>query len=203
MRLAQLVPQNLRILDACTGSACIPLLLKHELMLRALETQIAAFDVSETARLLARENIGDYKLRYGGEVALFSGDVFDENVLEGEKYDLVVSNPPYVRLLDYKAPLALNGVERSVRLFEPETALVGNLEFYEALVRNVVLPLQCKGFVFELGYQEQVDRTREIIQEAAHGWKVGQCVDSRGNVRCVVGWREEMDFLADMCEWET
>lgn len=214
-KLAQLVPQEprildastgsmaqkMRILDACTGSGCVSLLLNYELAyLRAMEAEIAAFDISETALLLAGENIDDYKQQYGGEVALFSGDVLDENVLGGNTYDLVVSNPPYVPYGDYKSPLSLNGVERSVRLYEPETALVGNFEFYDALVRNVVAPLKCKGFVFELGYTEQVERTKKMVDNAAEGWEIGQYSDSRGNVRCVVGWKPEMAFLENMCD---
>lgn len=181
-KLADLIREigPVNAVDACTGTGCTPLLLKHE----APESTFGAFDISETAVSLARKNAE----RLACNIAVVQGDVFDRSL--GEKWhsvDLVTANPPYIPKEDYDKPLALDGPEKSVRMYEPRLALVGHVEFYSALMTNLVLPLECSGFVFELGYEEQVEA---VARMAPDGWKTGRYYDSAGRLRCVVGWRE-------------
>ncbi|RTL66459.1 MAG: 50S ribosomal protein L3 N(5)-glutamine methyltransferase [Hyphomicrobiales bacterium] len=76
------------ILDLCTGSGCLAILAA----LAFPGADVDAADISEDALDVARRNVDDYQL--GDHVALFRSDLFQ--ALEGRRYDLILSNPPYV-----------------------------------------------------------------------------------------------------------
>lgn len=179
-----------RILDACTGTGCIPLLLKHMLP----GSEVHGFDISPVAVDLAKRNAE----RTGLSVEFKQADLHDLQVLHGSKYDIVTSNPPYIPVEDYEKPVALDGPEQSVKMYEPSLALVGHLEFYRALVENVVIPLGCRAFVFELGYEDQVEETVRLLPKE---WKTGVMFDGAGKLRCVVGWRGELDMSRLVVDW--
>lgn len=173
----------LTMVDACTGTGCIPLLIKHELP----KWQVSGFDISDKALSLAKTNCH----RLDVHVNVHYGDLFDNEAMKrcGE-VDLITANPPYIPLEDYRKPVSLHGPEQSVRLFEPQLALVGHLEFYTALV-DLVRALNCKGFVFELGYDQQVEATATLLSK---DWEVGSYYDLAGRLRCVVGWRKDSEL---------
>lgn len=183
--------KGLTVIDACTGSGCIPLLLHHQVALKGV--LVVGFDVSDAAVSLSKDNLQKYQKMYGPPAVRFEkANVFDADVLSKlgvAECDVVVSNPPYIPLNDYKLPVSHNGVEKSVRLYEPSLALVGDLEFYEAIVKNVILPLKCRGFVLELGYMEQVEFTSSLVNSLDKGWETMPYYDSAGNIRAVVGWK--------------
>ena len=76
------------VLDLCTGSGCLAILASH----RFPNAQIDAVDVSPDALEVAARNVADHGL--GGRIALYKGDLFAP--LGDRKYDLIISNPPYV-----------------------------------------------------------------------------------------------------------
>lgn len=80
------------ILDMCTGSGCLAICLAQKFMF----CQVDAVDISPEALLVAEQNI----YNYGVEDMVFpiQSDLFTN--LEGAKYDLIVTNPPYVDSLD-------------------------------------------------------------------------------------------------------
>jgi ribosomal protein L3 glutamine methyltransferase len=84
-----------RVLDLCTGSGCIAI----ASALALPGATVDASDVSEAALALAAENVALH--RVGDRVRLVRSDVFE--ALAGERYDLVVSNPPYVDAADMAA----------------------------------------------------------------------------------------------------
>lgn len=176
----------LSVLDACTGTGCIPLLLKSK-----GAAVVHGFDVSPVAVALATENA----VLAGLEVSFSRDDVMA--ISSVPVVDVVTSNPPYIPLNDYRKPYRRDGVDKSVRRYEPRLALVGDLEFYQALVHNVVIPSKCRAFVFEVGYESQAKYTASLLPA---GWLWGIYRDSGGRVRCVVGWREAVGDLRSMVE---
>lgn len=139
--------QSLRILDLCTGTGCIALLLHAVLFPHCEQMQILGIDISPKALHLARSNLrhnlqrGYLARQASDQIEFHQADVLGrgdgsipsvEDVLSkhaGSKlliegpdttFDLLISNPPYISSPNYR-----NGTtERSVRLFEPRLALV-------------------------------------------------------------------------------
>lgn len=188
MRLVEALRSNeddLSILDACTGTGCIPLLIKSELP----HILVSAFDSSDKALAIALKN----RELIGVAVDIIKVDVLEKSALN-LKFDLVTSNPPYIPLCDYHKPLLSNGTSASVRQYEPRMALIGHLEFYTALVRNIVIPCRSQGLVFELGYEDQVEATAANLPP---NWTYGRYYDLSWNLRCVVAWenRSKLECL--------
>ncbi len=77
-----------RVLDLCTGSGCLAILAA----LVFPRARIDAVDLSAGALALARRNVADHRL--GDRITLHRGDLFAP--LAGKRYDLILSNPPYV-----------------------------------------------------------------------------------------------------------
>ena len=77
-----------RVLDLCTGSGCLAILAAEAFP----HAQIDAVDLSRDALAVAAQNVADYGL--GRRISLVESDLFA--ALDGRRYDLIVSNPPYV-----------------------------------------------------------------------------------------------------------
>lgn len=75
-------------LDLCTGSGCLAVLMAHAFP----HAEITAADLSEDALDVARQNVADYGLEE--RIELVHSDVF--SALRGRRFDLILSNPPYV-----------------------------------------------------------------------------------------------------------
>ena len=78
-----------KILDLCTGSGCLAILAA----LAYPDAAVDAADISPDALAVAQRNVDDYDL--AARVRLVESDLF--SALEGRRYDLIVSNPPYVK----------------------------------------------------------------------------------------------------------
>jgi ribosomal protein L3 glutamine methyltransferase len=76
------------VLDLCTGSGCLAILAAHAFP----QAQIDAVDISKDALDVAARNVADYGLE--GRLTLHRGDLF--RPLGDRRYDLIISNPPYV-----------------------------------------------------------------------------------------------------------
>ncbi len=77
-----------RVLDLCTGSACLAIIAAG----RFPNAEVDAVELSPDALDVARLNVADYDL--GDRVHLLQGDLFAP--LDGQRYDLIIANPPYV-----------------------------------------------------------------------------------------------------------
>src|SRR5215216_2400689 len=77
-----------RVLDLCTGSGCLAILASRHFPNAAVD----AADISKNALAVAARNVRDYALE--GRIMLHHGDLFAP--LAGKRYDLIISNPPYV-----------------------------------------------------------------------------------------------------------
>lgn len=110
-----------KLLDIGTGSGCIPITLKLEN--NAFE--VSALDVSSKAIAIAQENA----LRFNLEVNFIHSDILQDEL--EDKYDIIISNPPYVLESDKKE------MQESVLSFEPGLALFvpddKALMFYERI----------------------------------------------------------------------
>jgi ribosomal protein L3 glutamine methyltransferase len=99
-----------RILDLCTGSGCLAVLAA----LAYPRARIDAVDLSAAALAVARRNVFRHKLQ--ARISLFRADLFA--AVSGERYDLIVANPPYV------TTAAMRGLPPEYR-YEPGIALAG------------------------------------------------------------------------------
>ena len=100
---------KISILDIGTGSGCIPLALKNNM----LESHVSGCDISEKAIEIAMKNAKDLNI----DVDFFSLDILNDTKWSGRKLDVIVSNPPYIpikeklkmssNVLDYEPSLAL------------------------------------------------------------------------------------------------
>ncbi|MEO5700738.1 MAG: 50S ribosomal protein L3 N(5)-glutamine methyltransferase [Casimicrobiaceae bacterium] len=109
-------------LDLCTGSGCLAILLAHAYA----AADIDAIDISPDALAVAQHNVADYGL--ADRVNLITSDLFAN--LGSKRYDLVVSNPPYV------TGAAMEELPREYR-HEPELALSGGDDGLDA-VRTIL-----------------------------------------------------------------
>jgi methylase of polypeptide subunit release factors len=142
LHTAQKLPSELRLLDLCTGTGCIPLLFRHELSLVCTNVRLRALgvDVSNRALSLARNNTRRIDKRRPNpgedEIKFVKADVLVDpyadhhdgplplkTVLNIEKHspfwDILIANPPYISPADY-----WKTTTRSVRGYEPTLALV-------------------------------------------------------------------------------
>src|ERR1700756_3521465 len=76
------------VLDLCTGSGCLAILAARHFP----NAEVDAVDISKDALAVAARNVGDHGLQ--GQIELHRGDLFGP--LGGKRYDLIISNPPYV-----------------------------------------------------------------------------------------------------------
>lgn len=130
--------ENCKILDIGTGSGCIALALKKKLK----NAKISGIDISESALEVARENAKRNNL----EVDFFQTDILIPKNKNWEVFDVIVSNPPYVRNSE-KAEMKTN-----VLAHEPENALFVNdedpLVFYHAIADFAIKHLSVNGMLF-------------------------------------------------------
>jgi len=107
-------------LDLCTGSGCLAILLAHAFE----QAQIDAVDISSDALDVASINVRNYDLI--NRVGLIQSDLFAE--LQGKRYDLIISNPPYVNA----ASMAMLPEEYH---HEPSVALAGGSDGLDSIRR--------------------------------------------------------------------
>jgi release factor glutamine methyltransferase len=122
-----------RILDIGTGSGVLAISLK----LLFPSADVSALDISRKAIAVAKRNAKAI-LPKTSSIRFERVDFLDRKAFEkcfkGEKWDLIVSNPPYIGFSDYQ------GLDFSVRGFEPKKALISGeqgLDFYRALSVNI------------------------------------------------------------------
>lgn len=130
---------NTSILDVGTGSGCIAIALNRALK----ESRVCAIDISSKALDIARRN-GN---KYAPEVQFVEGDALGEfDKLFGAKFDVVVSNPPYIPQSD------ISLMRANVTKYEPETALFvpdsDPLLFYRAIAQTSKRLLKKEGKLY-------------------------------------------------------
>lgn len=138
----------LKILDIGTGSGCILLSLLEEFK----NSSGIGIDISEKAISVAEKNKNNLKI----DRAKFITENFEKYFWNHhEKFDLIVSNPPYIKTKDIET------LDENVKNFDPLIALDGGedgLRFYRSLAYSVKPMLNDHGaFIIEIGYGQAKD----------------------------------------------
>lgn len=126
----------MRILDLCTGSGCLGIIAASTFP----KAQVDAVDLSDAALAVAQKNVNDYGL--SKRVRLLRSDLY--SALNGEQYDLILTNPPYV--LDRVMQQLPEEYRR-----EPTLALAGGrsgLDLVNPILRQSRDHLRDKGWLF-------------------------------------------------------
>jgi ribosomal protein L3 glutamine methyltransferase len=137
------------VLDLCTGSGCLAVLAAY----RFPQARIDAVDISKDALDVAARNIADYGLE--DRVTLHRGDLFEP--LGETRYDLIISNPPYV---DAEG---MAGLPRECRA-EPKFALDGGADGLDIIRR--ILEEARRHLTSEGGLLCEIGRGREPLEAA-------------------------------------
>jgi release factor glutamine methyltransferase len=138
------------ILDIGTGSGCIAISLKKNLA----DAEVSAIDISTEALKTAKENA----ILNNADINFIQGDILNlKSEIENSKFEIIISNPPYVTLDDKKQ------MHTNVTDFEPHTALFvpenDPLIFYKAIADFAANRLQKGGLLFfeiNESYGEQI-----------------------------------------------
>ena len=161
-----------KILDLCTGSGAIAVSIAKNVP----DAEVCAIDISEKALEVARKNANDLQAR----VKFKKSNLF--NNLNNTKFDIIVSNPPYIKKSDIK--LLSNEVQK-----EPEIALDGGydgLDFYRKISYKAIEYLKFGSYLcFEIGFDQKED-VIEIIKEINNYSEIYCKKDLYGNDRIVI-----------------
>ena len=166
-----------RVLDLCCGSGCIACAIGHEMP----AARIVAVDLSAKALEVARRNVAVNRL--SSRVICMQADATASPPMSMGQFDMIVSNPPYVRSADMKK------LDRSVRDFEPSWALDGGkdgLKFYKSIIKYWKSVLRPGGYLlFEVG-EGQAESVKEMLLTGGFR-SVGSKFDTIGVERVVIG----------------
>ena len=153
---------KMKVLDMCTGSGCIVLSILKMCREKYYMTDLQGIgaDVAEEALKVAREN----GRRLGVPVTWIQSDLFAKTP-EEEKYDVIVSNPPYIETA------VIDTLQEEVRLHDPYIALDGKedgLYFYRRIISEAGKYLKTQGkLMFEIGC-DQAEAVEELMKNAGY-----------------------------------
>ena len=161
-----------RILDLCTGSGAIAISLKKFVP----NADITAVDISEKALEIAQKNAEKLEAK----INFVKSDLFDK--LDNKKFDIIVSNPPYIRKDEIKK------LSEEVQK-EPKIALDGGedgLDFYRIIAEQAINYLKTGSFLcFEIGYNQKNDVIK-IIEDEQNYKNIYCKKDLYGNDRIII-----------------
>jgi release factor glutamine methyltransferase len=167
------------IIDIGTGSGCIPVALKKNI----LAATVSAIDVSESALELAKRNAEKNEV----DVHFFLKDILssDENMEQQlSKYDIIVSNPPYICFSEKEQ------MHKNVLDYEPHLALFVNdndpLLFYKAICDFALKSLNKNGKIYFEINQSLASETKDLLE--SKGFKNVELIkDISNNYRILRG----------------
>ena len=167
--------KKISILDIGTGSGCIIISLLSSLK----NSKGIGIDISKNAILIAEKNALKYKLT---KRVKFINKSF--NNIFSKKFDLIVSNPPYIDSKDMK------NLSEDIKRYEPRIALDGGNDGLD-LIKKVIYKsksiLKIKGMLaLEIG-NEQIKKVSKILID--NNFKIKHVIkDYKANVRCVLAY---------------
>lgn len=166
--------QPVDLVDVGTGSGCLAITLAME----EPRLTVTATDISESALAVAKDNAA----AIGAQISFLSGDMLAP--LQGRKFDILVSNPPYIPAGEALAPVIAG--------HEPDVALFGGddgLKFYRIILAGAAAILKPKSFLaFEHGYDKAAE-LRKIASVHFPSARIYTLADLQG--------RDRMTFIVN------
>lgn len=143
-----------KILDLCTGSGAIAVSLAKYIP----KSEITAIDISSNALKIAKKNAITNEVE--NQITFINSNMFEN--LNNEKFDIIVSNPPYIKTEEIKK------LDAEVQK-EPQIALDGGkdgLDFYRKIIKDGYQYLKYGGYIcLEIGYDQKIDVIELIENE--------------------------------------
>ena len=165
---------ELRVLDMCTGSGAIAISLSKLIE----NASVSASDISDGALNVAKENA----IKNSVNIEFYKSDLFND-ISKNVKFDIIVSNPPYIQTE------VIKGLSKEVQS-EPFIALDGGedgLVFYREIIKNAKDYIIEDGYLaLEIGY-DQKEKVMELARKENVFSKIESIKDLSGNDRVVVG----------------
>jgi len=164
---------NLRVLDIGVGSGCILLSILKE------KKNFYGTGVDISKKCITLSKINASRLQLTDRVKFFNSDVDNFNI---GKYDLIISNPPYIKKLE------LRYLDRDIINFEPKLALDGGLDGL-SVIRKVInksseLIKKDGKFILEIGF-DQKNKVKKLLKNK--GFYINKVLkDLAKNDRCIV-----------------
>ncbi|MBC2579877.1 peptide chain release factor N(5)-glutamine methyltransferase [Clostridium sp. DJ247] len=165
------------VCDVCTGSGAIGVSIAKLVE----DIKVSCCDISDIAYDVARKNVK--RLSVEEKVKIIKSDLLEYFICNGEKYDIIVSNPPYIRRD------VIETLMDDVKNYEPYIALCGGedgLDFYRKITQQSLKVLNTNGIlIFEIGYDQKED-VKHILNQ--YGFSDVKCFkDLAGKDRVVQG----------------
>lgn len=169
-----------KICDVCCGSGAIGISIAKFVE----DIEVKCSDISNIAYEVTLENIKRFQLKH--KVEVIKSDLLNYFIDNKEKFDIIVSNPPYIR--NDVIPTLMEDVKN----YEPYEALSGGqdgLDFYREITSQSLKLLNSGGFLlFEIGY-DQKDSVGSILEQ--NGFTDISCIkDLAGMDRVIKGKKE-------------
>ena len=166
-----------RILDIGVGSGCILLSLLKE------KKDFYGTGIDKSAKCISLSQINAHRLDLTNRVKFFKSDI--DNFSNG-KYDLIISNPPYINKYDLKY------LDKGIASFEPKLALNGGLdglsEIRKVIKKSSELIKKNGRFILEIGY-DQKNKVKSLLINK--GFYINKVVkDLAKNDRCIVSTKK-------------
>ena len=170
--------EELEVCDLCSGSGAIGI----SLAMYRKNIKVDEIDNFPIPEKVTKSNILKHALE--NRVKFIKSDLLEEPIKEGKKYDLIVSNPPYIKADE------IDKLMDDVKLYEPHTALDGGedgLIFYRKIIEESKLTLKKDGILaFEIGHDQGLD-VRILMEEAGFS-NVKLVKDLAGLDRVLLGY---------------
>ena len=169
---------ELNVCDLCSGSGAIGISIANY----RKKINVEEIDFYEVPEKVTKKNIIKHGLE--GRVKFIKSDLLKEPINQGKNYDVIVSNPPYIKADE------ISNLMDDVKKYEPHTALDGGddgLVFYKRIIEESKTTLNNEGVLaFEIGY-DQGEEVSNLMKEAGF-YNIKLVKDLAGLDRVVLGY---------------